>query len=337
VGAGWVLVVLFLGISVGAAAAVWFWFPKVPSDLESDVVTAVPAAVELYDGRRAGSISLGLEAGRTLTSPTDGVVTASHCAPGAALESGDSLVAIDGEAIVALTTEVPLWRELNRGMRGADVTALQLELQRLGFQLEATGVFDTDTQTAVRSFNQGLGRNDQSGVTPQNVLWLPSASWEVGTCVVGLGDRVTVSSTLAIAPPAVARFHLEGDLPEALLDMRWMFQTAGQTIMLDRQLQPANAADMQTLEGLLSSSEATTPTVRFDGEIALVEPIEVVVVPPASVQVGADGSRACIRLADTLETVAATVIDSSLGRTVLIPSSSVPAGTLIALARPNRC
>ena len=73
---------------------------------------------------------------------------------------------IDREKIIALATDTPLWRPLERDMRGADVAALQKELARLGYDVRESGVMDWSTRFAAADF---LGMDDGDGGVPDSI------------------------------------------------------------------------------------------------------------------------------------------------------------------------
>ncbi|HEY7583066.1 MAG TPA: peptidoglycan-binding domain-containing protein [Acidimicrobiia bacterium] len=336
--ASWLVIAALLGVSIGSALTFWWGLSDAPPEVTPPpAVTAVPVVIESYDGTRPATATVGLAPAETLEAPTDGRITASSCEPGRRLASGEPLVSVDGQPIVALATEVPMWRDLSRGTKGADVQALQSELERLGFELTVTGSFDSETQAAVRAFNSAVGRGEATDIPVNSLIWLPSPSWDIETCETRVGDYVTATSVLAAGPLAIDTFQLEAELPDALLGRSWTFRAFGKAIDLDADLQPSDERATQTVSDVIEASGSADSTATLDGTTSLTEPIEVVIVPPAAVIIGSEGGSSCLRLAESGETIEVAVVDSALGRTMLIPSVPIKEGTSVAIRGAGTC
>jgi hypothetical protein len=330
--------VALLGVSFGSAVTFWWLLSDAPAEVTPPAALAdVPVALESYDGTRPASVTVGLAPGETLEAPSDGRITASSCEPGRPLGSGEPLVSIDGKPVVALATEIPLWRDLSRGTQGPDVQALQSELERLGFELAVTGRFDSETQAATRAFNNAAGRGEATEIPASSLIWLPTPSWEVETCEARVGDSVTTSSVLAVGPQTIETFQLEAEVPDALLSRSWTFRTGDKAIDLDADLQPSDDTATRTISEAIEASGSSESTATLDGTLSLAESIEVVIVPPAAVIMGSQGGPTCLQLAESGDTIEVTIIDSALGRTMLIPSIPITAGTSVAIGGAGTC
>jgi peptidoglycan hydrolase-like protein with peptidoglycan-binding domain len=74
-------------------------------------------------------------------------------------------------------------------IEGPDVTELQQALARLGYQVEATGVFDGPTQDAVRAWQAAVGAPVDGVIDVGEVIFL-SGPVRVTDALVGIGAAV---------------------------------------------------------------------------------------------------------------------------------------------------
>ena len=82
--------------------------------------------------------ALGADAApRAVVTARAGTVTSSTCSTGAVLRSGDVLATIDGEAVIALATDVPLWRDLELDEDDAEDTTQGIDTHRTESVLQA--------------------------------------------------------------------------------------------------------------------------------------------------------------------------------------------------------
>ena len=87
----------------------------------------------------------------------DAVVTQNVVKFGDVLEEGDRVIEVSGRPVFVLQGDVAVYRTLQPGMDGDDVTGLQAALARLGYTLDPTGVFDEATKAAVTAFYSDAG------------------------------------------------------------------------------------------------------------------------------------------------------------------------------------
>lgn len=85
------------------------------------------------------------------------VVTKRVVAVGDVVAEGERVVEVSGRPVFVLEGDAAIYRTLQPGMAGDDVTAVQTALARLGYQLEATGVFDDATKLAVAALYADAG------------------------------------------------------------------------------------------------------------------------------------------------------------------------------------
>ncbi len=92
------------------------------------------------------------------TAGTEAVVTTDGLAAGAKVEPGDVVVAVAGRPVIALSGDLPSYRELAPGMTGPDVAQLQNALELLGYEIrDPTGTFGSWTARAVSALYRDRG------------------------------------------------------------------------------------------------------------------------------------------------------------------------------------
>ncbi|MFE3879187.1 peptidoglycan-binding protein [Kitasatospora sp. NPDC059146] len=188
-----------------------------------------------------GSLSSGIQVGGALAydAPTP-VVAAGHGtltalpAVGSVVKAGGKLYEVDGQAVVLLRGERPLWRDLGPGVGdGPDVGQLKRNLIDLGYAdglgLAADRKFTEGTATAVKRWQKALGAQQTGTVTLGSVVMLPQQAVRVQQVGAQLGSAVgttaiiTVSSTdlVATVKPAdnqLSRFKPNGPTVVKLAD-----------------------------------------------------------------------------------------------------------------------
>jgi len=244
-----------------------------------------------------------------------GRVTRDSCTVGAPIDSGSSPFAIDNRPVLALATSMPLWRDLGLRSSGDDVLALQAELARLGYAVPLDGKFGKSTSSAVTAIQKLVGAPAPLGSLPsQSVMWLPSPQVLVGSCDVALGDRVSAETLVTVAG-SLAQLKVSDDLQGAALGARAL-QYKGIEATVDddgRVLDPAFLLAIAASAELdFALSDQGSGSLTLDSH--LVEPIEVVIVPPASLFELAEDS-ACIVADGKPRSV--HVVSSALGKTMV--------------------
>jgi multidrug efflux system membrane fusion protein len=110
-------------------------------------------------------------------------------AEGAIIGQGEVLYRVDNHPTLLLHGEVPAYRALSSGDRGADVAQLQAALIELGFATDdlAVGEFDDATLKAVLAWQLSNGAHPDGVVNLGEVVFLPD-SLRVGEVVSSTGD-----------------------------------------------------------------------------------------------------------------------------------------------------
>ncbi len=296
-----------MGVVVGG---VWM-SNKVPDLVSpSSSVSTISVSSQLYDGRRTMSVVPQVSTSQVVHTGMSGLITASSCNKDQAVASGGSSWAIDGQPILALFLANPLWRDLAPSMEGADVSALQSELSRLGYDAPQTGVFDWNTRQVVDELLATLGATLPSdGILPQGwVIWLPHPDFIVSTCSVTVGDRVIMGDVLAEATGKLRALVLSDPPGDG-----WVATYGEHTAPVDGQGAVTDQALLSAFEsGPEYQHHSETSTGSLSLTVSLAEPLTVIAVPPSAVVVHGSGSG-CLVSENGVWPV--RIISSSLGQT----------------------
>lgn len=163
----------------------------------------IPVTANLRTGFVHGRMTLTLSAlqdSRTVTGGS-GVVTRAGITAGEVVEPGEFLANVDGRPRIALTGPFALYRDLGRGDRGDDVTALQAALVEAGYRTgtDKTGVFGLGTLAALKRLYESVGAT------------LPTRTPEPGTSVAP--PLIEASPSPGSSTPTQAQPEVEYYLP----------------------------------------------------------------------------------------------------------------------------
>lgn len=188
------LVVLPLIIALGLA--VW---ALASSPLQS-ARPAQPllASVERAERRDRLSATIRLVKAQAfpVISQSTGTVTSVSISPGTAVESGQTVLTVDGRAVVAYVASSPLYRDIGQGARGADVEVAEQFLVGLGHLDKADAVADASTAAAIRAFNASNGLPHDATLSLSSLVWIPAGSAPPVSLTVRLGQQLTPQSEL---------------------------------------------------------------------------------------------------------------------------------------------
>lgn len=257
-----------------------------------------------------------------------GTVTALACTPGEALVAGSAPLHVDGAPVVALATQVPLWRDLAVGSTGEDVAALQRELQRLGHDVAVDGTYGQGTGAAVAELWRGLGVAKPSTALPRaDVVWLPADELEVGECTLTLGEALAPGDALATGMPRVSALRFEA--PAGAVPGERTMTFAGVTVPLD----PGAGGSVTVSDPALLAAVAASPELALvtSGVVegaslalsyALAAPLDLLAVPPAALA-DLNGAAGCLVIDGA--GVGVEVVSSSLGLSLVsLPDGVAP-------------
>lgn len=316
--------------------------PDVPELASADPTETVPVVSDVYEDARNARLIPILSQATSLTLQADGLVTESSCAAKGVVSSGQAVFYVNGRPVVALSTSVPLWRDLDIGDSGADVSSLQAELGRLGYAAGQDGLFDERTADAAAELLRQYDPTYSATILSlSSILWLPSPEIDVAQCLKSTGMNVSSGETAletsrnlvgitVEAPPdvidgprVIAYGYTTVDSPDASSD--------GALIITDQQF----------LGAVASSPEFAAQSLNPDAEVGLTasytlaEPIEVWAVPPIAIG-SVRGSVGCIIATDG-ESLEVPIIASRLGvALVTLPPESQDL-TSVRLPAPDSC
>lgn len=247
------------------------------------------------------------------TTPASGLVTSYDCTVGEEIASGTSFFAVDGAPILALATDVPLWRDLAMGDSGADVRGLQSELNRLGYNVRVDGSMGRATLRAASQSMAAAGITWREPTFPvSRTVWLQAPQVTVGECNTTLGARLALGDPIATFDPgqrSITVVNLPGDLVPGprvvtigtdVIPVDDAGKSGPIAVHLDAPAQDSSAA------GDPSGSRPIAAT------LSLTEPTRVSSVPPSAI-VGLDGPDGCVQ--SNGEMLHVLVVGSQLGQT----------------------
>lgn len=331
---------LLTGVLVG-----YFLAPQQgPSELAAPVDGSYPVAEELFDDARDVELDIGFAESTSLTVNRPGTVTAVSCEVGKPVSSGTTPIEIDGQAVLALATSKPLWRELKNGDSGEDVDALRAALADLGAPLDRTGSLNSSVLAAVADFI-GEPHETVKSVNPGMFIWLSDQGGLVESCPLRVGMRAEENAAAIHISGAVESAQVV-DYPRDVATGAHVLQVGEQGIAVDdsgriadsdlaklaassevqharMQLAgaPANGNSDAGTDATNSSTSSEAQHATLTVMLSLATPRTVGSVSPAAL-FGTVGTKAC--MTDGAEIVPVTVLGSRTGVTFVEPAGEKP-------------
>jgi hypothetical protein len=201
---------------------------------------------------------------------------------------------IDGRPVIALATDVPLWRDLKAGDRGDDVLALRAALTTLGATVDAEGPVDAALikafvdLTAPDGGDAGADRAEAaSAIERARVTWLPQPQVRLEQCGVRVGETVAEGQAWATGGEGAAAQPVS--LPEDA--------TIGDRVLIAGDVRTAldasgRVTDPKAQDRLEALARESAIDGRIPASVELAEPITVAAVPPGAVT--AVGAGMCV-------------------------------------------
>ena len=318
--------------ALGAVGAVVYMTPVTPASLATPTRSLdFPVGSAEFDDPRPVELSLSRGDDIALTVPASGRVTTSRCKAGVPMESGRSVLLVDGAPLVGLATAVPLWRDLSLGDEGEDVTALQTELARLGYPVDAEGPLRRAALRALRDLYEQAGEKTGAldRVAIDRIVWLPAPSTSLSECLTTVGSTVAAGDPVASVPGALESVAV-AEPPAGLVPGDRVLVVDGTSVSVDAALSVSDPVALAQLSPLPSlqptntdadAGHAGAPTAQ----LVLAAPQAVSVVPPSSVFGAVDG-RGCVLSDGTVRSVG--VAGSQLGQTFVVVDGPEPLTTV---------
>ncbi|MFT4050989.1 MAG: peptidoglycan-binding domain-containing protein [Microbacterium sp.] len=321
--------------AAGATAAIVLRPVAVPDDLQAaPAVTSAAVTEQAFTDERTVQVRLTVGKAQSITSTATGTITQTFCQAGTTITSGTSLLYVDDAPVIALYTSTPLYRDLAAGDTGSDVRALQEELARLGYDVTSDGYYGWGTREAVRALEEAAGQTKPDGLlTLAEAAWLPQTDIVPDSCEAAVGQAFSGGSPLATISGVLCAVTIPS-LPTSLVAGERTITLYGATIAMPADTTTitdaeflAQVASSQDYAAWLLSADQQNPNAK----IALVQPIQVVKVPPAAV-FALDGTTGCVQAGD--QALPITVVGSGLGASLITLDSDqeTPASVNIGTA-----
>jgi len=321
-----VLICVVVSLGVGLSVGLFVGRPPVPRDVAAPTGTPlIGLAAQPFTDQISVPADAQLTPARTFTSTASGVVRATSCAAGQAINSGDPVLTVDDRVVIGLHLDAPPWRDLSAGAKGADVTDLQNELVRLGYPTAVNGVYSQSTAAQVKRLWASVGVPNQSTVPLGQLVWLPDTSETPTSCAQQVGDMRDVD-----APVFTTGGQLQG-LTVRLPDGVW---PGARVASLDGQVSaPIGDEGAITDATFLAAYTKTRGYVLWAADntngltvlTLLAAPIQVVSVPPAALY-DVQAIDACL-VDGANNPVAVQIVASQLGET-FVTGDSLPTDAL---------
>lgn len=188
---GWALL-------AGAMLALGYWAGSVIAD--PGPVVGPPSSRELTFTVRSGTVSQSINYPATASWPmstigvngSQGTVTSVDVQSGGTVKAGQRLYGVDLRPVVALSGQVPAFREMAPGTKGPDVKQLEQYLQSVGLLSQAPDErYTASTAAAVRQWQESLGMPKDGVIRRGDLVFLPSLPTPVA-----LSDEVAVGRSI---------------------------------------------------------------------------------------------------------------------------------------------
>jgi Putative peptidoglycan binding domain len=185
-----------------------------------------PATATVQRGRlvlqvsASGTLTYAAQADGSLYSivnQASGVVTALPSV-GDVIKCGQALYRVDGRPVPLLCGSTPLYRRLSVGLKGWDVKELNRNLADLGYaegsELDPSGYFGSETQSALKAFRGDLGLSPAGFLEPGQAVALPGPL-RISSVSVPLGTAAQPGQSIAGATSTARRVEVDFDPSQA--------------------------------------------------------------------------------------------------------------------------
>lgn len=321
---GWLAVTLVAFLTGGAVIAVTAFTLSDSDEPETfsggTSGTTVTATQRDFDDASSRDIEFNLASGIPLTTPASGLITATSCTPGGTIESGDEVAEIDGEPVIALTTKRPLWRDLNLGDKGKDITGLHKALKK-GDYGNVSG--NKVTQETLKAAAKALNKSKLQSIPHDRIMWLPAHKVNTRTCEINVGEITAEGEPFAQLDPQPERATVSNWSPES--DGEYQLTIDDTTVTMPSEGVITDSDDLQELadtDAFKMEAGEETPMVMARTELD--EPVTVWTIPPSSVQ--DNGENTCVE--NDGDATPVTVIASELGQTLVQTQDDEPLGDI---------
>lgn len=265
------------------------------------------------------------------------ILTRLPVASGTKVTNGSLLAEVSGVPIFVMQGNVPAYRTLSVGDKGADVRQLQAALKQLGYLPKPSGTYDKATQNGVAAMYKKHGYANPDELAFGSIVFTPTLPAVVGTLSHQVGDDVGGQPllTLLAGAPVVRATIPAGQQADV---------AAGQSVSInDEANQRSGTGKVESIGAFAPSQQADDPNASVPGYPVTVSalagvdttwvgaqvavtivtgstPGPVLVVPLAAVQ--SDGGRTFVVVSDAGSTHDVTVTTGMVadGRVEVTPA-----------------
>ncbi|WP_158268741.1 hypothetical protein [Homoserinimonas hongtaonis] len=332
--------------------------------LDDDKVEVwVPVGAADQDIDRGVDVILQWSPTVDIVSPAwSGVVQRVNVTGGASLSSGHSIALVDGVTRIAAHTSIPFHRQIDSGLRGEDVRALNEMLRQLGHSHAPDDAATWQTTRGIRQLGAALGAGSSvNSFDPAWIVYLPYEGYVVGSVQLAVGKpapapgetilggtaRITSAElvtrdSVAIPPSSPSEQPGAATRPTRIeianearvtADPEEAFQIAGVTYELDETRSRLAVVSLPGVEGVIAADQVVVrgQLVRqaLDGDVE---------VPSAGIVTDATGAQ-CVRVdPDKPRWVAVDIRASRDGLAVVSGSLSIGEKLQVgATVEPTKC
>lgn len=313
-----------LGLALGAVGALAL--TSAPQSDAADGASVVVGGVvdvtaRAFDDQQSVDAVPDIAKERTVASPTSGVLREQQCEVGSVVASGQAPFLLDDQRVLALHLDTPLWRDLDVGAKGDDVSALQSELGRLGYAgVDVDGAYGKITAAAVRHLWNDAGVAGKHPSIPfDHVVWLPQTQVTVATCPLEIGQNVGQGEALFTTGGGLTSLTLS--LPEGSVSGQWEAVVDDTTVTVPDDGVISDQAFLAAFEKTRRYlGYVDDPSAGLKADIRLVATIQVASVP-ASALYALSADQGCVMSGGA--PLAVRVVASEFGQT-LVASDPLP-------------
>lgn len=324
---GGLAIAVTLALIAPLAAGIVFAVTKAgESPLESAAeVEPLVGSVERAERFQEASVAIAVTYADALAPATDasGVLTALRIGPGDEVATGTVAGTVNNQKLVAYAVKTPLFRDIYRGLKGADVKTAQQLLKDLGLYTgEVDGNAGPATEKSIKAFNgkYGWGKTNPT-LALASLVWVGAAPVTVAELSVAVGNQVspgkelftTTASLASIAVTETPNLPTEGEVTLTVNGVTVPYEVGSGAV--------TTPDDVAAIAGTMGS------TPEGVGTVALVTPQVVGTVPSSAVFSDETGAT-CIFPDVTGAPVAVTPLGGTLG-TVDLDASLVGQAVLI--------
>lgn len=331
---------LVAAVSAGILGGLLLRPDTTPSEFQqAQDLQTVPVSTGTFADPRTVAVAFMTTPERTLQLGGSGTLTSSECAPGGGIISGSVVTRVDELPILALSTSVPLFRDLTAGDEGTDVIALRQELARLGFEVDPTGSYSPAVTRAVAKLQKQLGFPDPDGsLRRAEIAWIPETTVIAASCDGIVGNAIDPTTAFATIAGGLSNVRVGQDastMKPIPGERRLMLFGAAGLIDSDGAVR-----DPDFIRTIADSSEYKLSLAKSSqehiqtGTSELVTPVDVFRVSPSAV-FGIEGQTGCVQSGD--EVVPVSLVGSSLGVTSFTSDRSLTTANIAASITAEGC